>query len=194
MRALFLVLFLLPSALSAQKPSASLAVAPPQQIEVELRHAMVGDWAGVLEYRDYSESDTSTKRVQLPAWLNISSSGDTLTERFIYDDGPTKVVEETLTLAFNVAASTYQITSDKNRTESYRVEGYSALHAGLGSLIITGPTIDNNRPAETRIVLTVRRNLLTWTEENRAVATEPYIFRHSYTFTRATAPKVTRPQ
>ena len=132
---------------------------------------------------------TSTKRVQLPTWLNISAAGDTLTEHFIYDDGPTKVVDETLSLVLNVAASTYQITSDKSHTESYRVEGYSALHSGLGSLVITGPTIDNNRPAETRIVLTVRRNLLTWTEENRAVASEPYVFRHSYTFTRAQAPK-----
>jgi hypothetical protein len=81
-----------------------------------------------------------------------------------------------------------------NLMETYRVEGYSALHAGLGSLIITGPAIDSNRPAETRIVLTVRRNLVTWTEENRAVATEPYIFRHSYTFTRAHARKVAQSQ
>jgi hypothetical protein len=192
MRALLLVPFLFSCALVAQKPAASLAVAPPQQIEADLRRALIGDWTGVLEYRDYSEPATSTKRVQLPTWLNISASGDKLTEHLIYDDGPAKVVDETLTLVLNVAASTYQITSDKNRTETYRVEGYSALHAGLGSLIITGPAIDNNRPAETRIVLTVRRNLLTWTEENRAVATEPYIFRHGYTFTRAAAPKVTQ--
>jgi hypothetical protein len=194
MRALSLVPFVLPCALIAQKPPSSFAVAPPHQIESDLRHAMIGDWTGVLEYRDYSEPATSTKRVQLPTWLNISASGETLTEHFVYDDGPAKVVDETLTLVLNVVASTYQVTSDKNRTESYRVEGYSALHAGLGSLVITGPTIDNNRPAETRIVLTVRRNLLAWTEENRAVATEPYIFRHSYTFTRAQAPKVTQPR
>jgi hypothetical protein len=190
MRTLFFVTFVLPFALGAQNQQLGLAVAPPHQIESDLRQALIGDWTGLLEYRDYSEPATSTKRVQLPTWLSISASGHALTEHFIYDDGPAKVVYETLALVFDVAASSYQITSDSNRTESYRVEGYSALHAGLGSLIITGPTIDNNRPAETRIVLTVRRNLLTWTEENRAVATEPYIFRHSYTFTRAQAPKV----
>ena len=194
MRALLLIAFLLPCALIAQKPSVVLAVAPPQQIESELRKNLIGDWTGLLEYPDYSEPATSTKRVQLPTWLSISATGDTLTEHFIYDDGPTKVVDEKVSIVVNVTASTYQITSDKNHTESYRVEGYSALHAGLGSLIITGPTIDNHRPAETRIVLTLRRNLLTWTEENRAVATEPYIFRHSYTFTRAQAPKVTQPR
>jgi hypothetical protein len=183
-----LLAFLLTPLLHAQ----TLATDPPAKVQVDLTQALAGQWTGLLEYRDYSEPATSTKRVQLPTWLTITPSGDGLNEHFVYDDGPTKVVDETLRVALDVVGSRYTITNDHNVVEVYKVVGYDSLHAGRGSLVITGPTIDNGRPAETRITLTVRRNLLTWTEENRAVASEPFAFRHSYTFTRAQAPAVTQ--
>jgi hypothetical protein len=191
MRKLLLTLALsLPFALLAQT-APPLAVAPPAQIQADLRASLLGEWTGVLEYRDYSEPDTSTKRVQLPTWLSITSAGEALQQYFLYDDGPNKVVDEKLKIALDVAASTYVITNDHGRVETYHVTGYDGLHGGRGDLIITGPTIDNGRPAETRIVLTIRRNLLAWTEENRPTVTAPYVFRHRYVFTRAQAPKLT---
>jgi hypothetical protein len=190
MRKLLLVsVYMLPFGLAAQTP---LAAAPPAQIQTALTQALTGDWTGILEYRDYSEPETSTKRVQLPTWLHIAPSDGKLTWYFVYDDGPNKTVDETLHIALDVAAGTYAITNDHNRTEIYKVSGYTALSGGRGTLLILGPGTDNDKPVETRITLTVRRNLLQMIEENRPpTGTAPFVFRHSYTFTRATAPKVT---
>ena len=91
MRPLLLAAALLfPCALPAQ-------VAPPQT-QHDLNHALLGDWIGVLEYRDYSEPATSTKRVQLPTWLTIAPAGSSQTWHYLYDDGPSKTVEETDTI------------------------------------------------------------------------------------------------
>ena len=198
MRTLPLLAILLPCALFAQapQPSSKLASTPPAQIQSDLNAALLGNWTGFLEYRDYSQPDDSTERVQLPTWLTIASvpnaaDPNALTEHFIYDDGPTKVVDETVHLLFNVTDASYRVTSSSGRTEIYKVAGLDTLTHGRGSLIITGPTIDNGRPAETRILLTIRRNLIAWTEENRPTATAPYVFRHRYLFTRAQPPNVT---
>jgi hypothetical protein len=182
---LFAAVFVSP-ALSAQ----TTAIAMAQQTGTELQQAIAGSWTGVLEYRDYSEPATSTKRVKLPTWLTVTSAGDKLTFHYIYDDGPTKVVDETLTMSFDVAASTLTITNDKGHVEVYKIDGYSTLRSGRGDITLLGPTIDNDRPAESRITIGIRRNLLTWTEEVRPSSNIPFAFRHSYIFTRAEAPKL----
>ena len=144
--------FLTPCAIHAQTATAL------HQIQSDLQQALTGNWTGVLEYRDYSEPATSTKRVQLPTWLTIKPTGSSQTWHYLYDDGPNKLVEETDTLSFDPSASTY--------TES-----------------------DNGKPSETRITLTIRRNLLTILEETRpAGSSDPFAFRHSFCFTRATPP------
>lgn len=172
--------------LSAQ----TTAIAVTQQTASDLRQAMAGEWTGVLEYRDYSEPATSTKRIKLPTWLTVTPSSDKLTFHYIYDDGPTKTVDETLSISFDVAGSTLTITNDKGHDETYKVEGYNGLRSGHGDVTLLGPTIDNNRPAECRITIGIRRNLLTWTEEVRPTSEIPFAFRHSYVFTRAQAPKL----
>jgi hypothetical protein len=53
--------------------------------------ALTGEWAGYLEYRDYSEPPTSTKRVQLPMWLTVRSNAAGLSFHYIYDDGPPRL-------------------------------------------------------------------------------------------------------
>jgi hypothetical protein len=187
MRALILLgSLLLPVAVPAQTTAAAVSM----QTGNDLQAAMSGDWTGVLEYRDYSEPATSTKRVKLPTWLNVKSNPTGLTFHYIYDDGPNKVVDETLSISFDVAGSTLQITNDKGRVETYKVDGYSGLRSGRGDLIVLGPTVDNDRPAESRITIGVRRNLLTWVEEVRPTSAVPFAFRHSYTFTRAQAPSM----
>ena len=72
-----------------------------------LRQSLTGAWVGVLEYRDYSEPPTSTKRVDLPTWLSISDSGKSMTWKYTYDDGPNKVLEETDTVIFDPASKSY---------------------------------------------------------------------------------------
>jgi hypothetical protein len=187
MRALILFgSLLLPAVLHSQ----TTAVAVSQQTGVAVQQAMTGEWTGVLEYRDYSEPDTSAKRVKLPTWLTVKTNATGLTFHYIYDDGPNKVVDETLSISFDVSGSTLQITNDKGHVETYKVDGYDRLRDGRGDLIVLGPTIDNNRPAETRITIGIRRNLMTWTEEVRPTSAIPFAFRHSYVFTRAQAPKL----
>jgi len=184
-----LILFgalLLPLTLHSQMTAAAVA----QQTSTAVQQAMAGEWTGVLEYRDYSEPETSTKRVKLPTWLTVTPGNTGLTLHYIYDDGPNKVVDETLSISFDVSGSTLQITNDKGHIETYKVDGYDRLRDGRGDLVVLGPTIDNNRPAESRITIGVRRNLLTWTEEVRPTSSIPFAFRHSYVFTRAQAPGV----
>jgi hypothetical protein len=184
---LFVLALLFPRILLAQ----TTAIAAAQETGSELQHAMSGDWTGVLEYRDYSEPATSTKRVKLPTWLTVTDDADRLTFNYTYDDGPNKVVGETLIVSFDVAASNLEITNDHGHTEFYKVDGYSHLRDGRGDITLLGPTIDNSRPAESRITIGVRRNLITWVEEVRPTSDVPFAFRHSYVFTRAQAPKLT---
>lgn len=165
----------------------------PSQIQTDLRQALLGDWTGVLEYRDYSEPPTSTKRVQLPTWLSISSGGASLAEHFIYDDGPSKTVDSTTLLSLDTAAATYTEISAGKPAQVYKVVGYDALKSGKGELVLTGPGTENDKPTETRITLTIHRNLLSWTDETRPTgSTEPFAFRHRYTFTRSQSPATTK--
>jgi len=172
----------------------SAQTAPASQIQTDLRNALIGDWVGVLEYRDYSEPPTSTKRVDLPTWLSITANGPALSEHFIYDDGPAKTVDSTDTVTLDPAAGLYTETSAGKAAQVYKVTGYDKLKSGRGELVLSGAGTDNDKPAEIRMTLTIRRNLLTWTEETRpAGSSEAFAFRHAYRFTRAKAPTVTSP-
>lgn len=157
-----------------------------------LNAAMVGRWTGVLQYRDYSEPPSSPKRVQLPTWLTIETlPNGTQRWRYIYDDGPDKVLEEAELVAFDPKARTYVITA-KDRTATYDVSGFESIKNGRGELTITGKTSENGKPVDQRITLRVFRNLITVLDETRPAGTnESYAFRHSYTFTRADAPPKT---
>ncbi len=186
MRSLILVCtLLLPVALLAQPATDS------RQIHADLTKALVGDWTGVLEYRDYSEPATSTKRVQLPTWMSVTPSASGVIRRFIYDDGPTKTVQETDTLTFDIAATTFTQTDSGKPSQVQHVSGYDSLKAGRGDLVLTGTGTDNGKPTETRTTLTVDRNLVSWVLEVRpAGSAEPFSFRHRFTFTRANSPVI----
>ena len=172
-------------AMAAQTPPAQT----PSQTQADLRAALVGNWSGVLEYRDYSEPAGSTKRTVLPTWLAITADGPALRWHYIYDDGPTKTVEETDTVTFDVAHSGYTEGSKGMPPLLSTVSGYDTLRAGHGTLILTGSGTDNDKPAETRTTLTIRRNLIDILEEVRpAKSTGPFVFRHSLRFVRAAAP------
>jgi hypothetical protein len=176
MRALLLLsTLLLPCALTGQTPPPTT---PPStlQLKSDLRQALVGDWVGVLEYRDYSEPATSTKR-------------DAQLWHYIYDDGPTKVVEESDNVTFDPAASIYSESANGKPPQLFKVSGYDTLRSGRGQLILSGAGTDNDKPAETRVTITIRRNLLEILEETRpAASTEPFAFRHAFRFTRAKPP------
>ena len=178
--------------LSAQTmPSQSVS----PQTRSELRLALLGDWVGVLEYRDYSEPPTSAKRETLPTWLSIADAepGKSLKWRYIYDDGPTKVVEETDIVTFDPIASSYAESDNGKPAQVFKVTGYDTLRSGHGTLVLTGAGTDNNKPSETRVTMQINRNLISILEETRpAGASVDFVFRHAFRFTRAIAPKPDR--
>jgi hypothetical protein len=192
MRNLLLVLALLaPASLHAQ---ATAPLSPSASIQASLTHALVGDWTGVLEYRDYSEPPTSIKRVQLPTWLHIASVSNSLQWHYIYDDGPNKVLDETDAVIFDPSASTYSESTNGKPPSVYKVTGYESLKDGRGVLVLSGTGTDNDKPSETRVTITIRRNLLEILEETRPAGSDaPMAFRHAFRFTRAAAPVITAP-
>jgi hypothetical protein len=154
----------------------------------DLDRALTGRWVGTIEYRDYSEPATSTKRTKLPTWLTIEPEASGLRCRYTYDDGPTKVVADEETIRFDPAAATYTATSTEGKTvASYSVAGFAALRDGHGTLVMTGTGSENNAPAQVRTTLHIGRNILEIVEETGAPG-QPLVFRHAYTFVRAEPP------
>lgn len=176
----------------------SLQVAGPpadRGILHDLQSALEGEWTGVLEYRDYGESPTSTKRVKLPTWLSVSKEQESLRFRYIYDDGPAKTVFESDLVTIDTASFTWTITPDngkdaktpKGKPDVSTVAGLPALRSGRGTLVLTGAGIDNGQPAEIRTTFRIGRNILEVLRETRHPG-EDFKFRHSYTFVHAQPP------
>jgi hypothetical protein len=147
-------------------PLLSLAVQAPGETEVQ--QALLGSWTGTLEYRDYSEPATSTKRVNLPTWLTVQATGADLRLNYIYDDGPSKTVTETAVIHFE-ASDTAQ------------------LREGRGTIVITAPGKESDKPVQTKTTYRIGRNIFEILEET-APEGEPFAFRHAYTFVRSTPP------
>jgi hypothetical protein len=194
MRPLAVLLLLWTSVVHAQSTPAGA----PAQAQTSLTQALVGQWTGVLEYRDYSEPADSPKRVELPTWLTVTSRPDgSLGLMYTYDDGPGKILQEADTLKLDLGARSYAVTSSAGvdaKVQTFRLEGEDRLKDGRGTLMLVGPGLDNNKPVEIRTTWTVRRNLLSWLEEIRpAGSSEPFAFRHRYLFTRHDAPAPTTP-
>jgi len=171
----------------APSTSATAALVAPPTTASSLTAQFAGRWTGQLEYRDFQ----SDAQVSLPTWLTIRERPDhaSLELDYVYDDGPNKTVRERMILAFDRAASTARMTSDRDHTsEVYAVEGLDAFaKQGRGTLILTGPGTENDKPVQVRITLTLRRNLYTLRKETQH-AGEDFKFRDAYTFTRAEPP------
>ena len=154
----------------------------------DLQHALVGTWVGTLEYRDFSEPATSTKRVKLPTWLDVEPSGGDLRFHYVYDDGPSKTVEETSLIRIDPAH--YIVLDGAGKVESqYAIAGLDQLRSGRGVLTLTGKGTENDVPVEVRTTLRIGRNLLEITRET-AASGQSFTFRHAYTFVRAARPGV----
>ena len=154
-----------------------------------LNQNMTGEWVGQLEYRDFRTNE----RVYLPTWLTMTPGvdGTSVTLGYIHDDGPTKTVREESTLAISSASNTAKITSNRDHTsEAYAVSGLEEFaKLNRGTLILTGPGKENDKPVEVRITLTLRRNLFTLVKETKHTG-EDFKFRDGYTFTRKEAPQI----
>jgi hypothetical protein len=184
---LFVAAFVL--RLSAQGPD----TAPLPAAATETREALLGAWVGTLEYRDYSEPATSTKRVKLPTWLNVEPAGTDLRFRYVYDDGPAKTVKEVSLIGIDTTGELYTVSDSAGKVEDrYTIVGLAQLRSGHGTLILNGRGTENQVAVVVRTTLRIGRNILEITRETAAPG-EPFAFRHTYTFVRATEP-VDHPQ
>jgi hypothetical protein len=150
-----------------------------------LNQFMSGAWVGQLEYRDFQTNE----RVFLPTWLTMTptADGNGVTLSYVYDDGPTKTVREKSVLMF--AKGTATLGSDRDKTsDSYSVAGVEEFRKlNRGTLVLTGPGKENDKPVDVRITITLKRNLFTFEKETKAAGGE-FKFRDQYTFTRKSAP------
>ena len=179
MRALLLVL--LPAYLIAQTPAA-------EQAAKEIDAALVGTWAGTLEYRDYSEPPTSDKRVKLPTWLSVSHAGYNLRFDYVYDDGPSKTVKESSLVHIDKVSAVYTTIDLAGKPEDiYKIAGLDQLRSGRGVLTLTGVGTENGKPVEVRTTLRIGRSILEVMRETASTG-QPFTFRHSYTMVRSAAP------
>jgi len=180
------------TALPCRVVAQSVTAAPsPYPNITEIQHALVGSWVGILEYRDFSEPATSTKRVKLPTWLSIEPAGADLRFRYIYDDGPAKTVTENSLIRIDLATARYNVLDVTGKLEdSYAIDGLAQLRQGRGDLTLTGRSTENHVPVEVRMRLRIGRNILEITRET-AASGEPYTFRHAYTLVRAAPPTST---
>jgi hypothetical protein len=157
----------------------------------ELQQALVGSWAGTLEYRDFSEPAASTKRVKLPTWLRIESAGAGLRFSYVYDDGPAKTVTETSLVRIDPVAARYAVLDAAGKLESsYAIAGLAQLKQGRGSLTLTGPGTENQVAVDVRTTIRIGRNILEITRETAAPG-QTFTFRHAYTLVRAAPPTTT---
>ncbi|WP_353070067.1 hypothetical protein RBB75_07600 [Tunturibacter empetritectus] len=158
-----------------------------QAPQKDLNANFVGKWVGQLEYRDFQ----SNAQVFLPTWLIITETTDqkALQFNYVYDDGPSKTVRELMIVTLDPVVSKITFTSDRDKSsDTYTLQGLDDFSkTGRGTLILSGPGKENDKPVDVRITLTLRRNLYTYRKETRRQG-EDFKFRDAYTFTRAEPP------
>jgi hypothetical protein len=156
-----------------------------------------GEWTGQLEYRDYSTDE----RVFLPTWLTMEpGAGGGVRLKYVYDDGPAKVVREELLLTLDAAGKTATVSSGASAADVYSVSGFEHCGTlgcgtlgcgtlGCGMLTLTGKGMENDKPVDVKIEVTLGRNLFTWVKSTRATGTgDAFRFRDGYRMTRAAPP------
>ena len=178
------------SSMAAQK--SSLPSAPDAdpaliagQVAGQLYSALLGHWAGMLEYRKFP----SEKRLLLPAWLDVTEAADgkSLTMRYTFDDGTNDVIRETQRVT---VSPTLRIWTEKpvaQPEDVYKVDGLEKLKDGRGTLVLTNDVVEGLGKVEARTTVTIASNIFIMEQEARAPGQE-FSFRHVYRFTRAEEP------
>ena len=147
----------------------------------------IGEWTGVLEYRDFQSDD----RVKLPTWLTVQASPDgaSLDFAYTYDDGPNKIVKEISRVTVDSQTRTFTFTSDRdNSRDVYQLSGIESFAAaGRGTLQLTGSGSENGKKVDVRITIKLGRNSYTYQKETRLAGAD-FLFRDGYTLVRRNPP------
>ncbi len=144
--------------------------------------AFVGSWVGTLEYRDYSDDSREKLGTLLRIYRPKGSSSWVF--RYVYDDGPKKVLQESQTVTLDWTHHKYVSTSEDGKDiDTYDVDGSNLKPDGTGTIVLRGKGTENRLPVEIRQTLTISDNHLDILRESQIKGQE-FKFRHRYSFTR----------
>jgi hypothetical protein len=165
--------------LQAQTPGAS----SPSINSAHVYQACAGQWAGMLEYRDFQ----SNERVSLPTNLEavMAPDGTSLRLTYTYDDGPGKIVRESSTLVIDAEKRTVTITSDPAKSsERLAISNIDEVaRTKRLTMVLSGAGEENHNKVDVRSTLSCSPNSLSWLRETRSPG-QDFAFRDKYSFTR----------
>ncbi len=171
----------------------------PPPVPFQLNSHFSGSWTGTLEYRDYSAKSPDAPHTKLPTTLSMrpSPDGRAVNLDYTYDDGPDKtsatpgarkIVHEREILSFT--ENTANLTGTSNaQNQIFTVAGLQPFaKTGYGTLVMTGPGKENDKPVDLRVTITLAPASLVWLKESRSMnaAGTPegdFVFRDQYNFT-----------
>jgi hypothetical protein len=158
----------------------AIAVATAQPTS-SFQEALVGNWSGTLEYRDYR----SDRRVTLPTKL-VVESGDSgrLTFGYTYDDGPGKTVKSQERVSVDRERGTYRVQNqDGTYDATFEAPGLAVFGTASPTIVLAGKGDENGAPVDLRITLTVTASSFTMLRESRTAGGE-WLFRNQYRLSR----------
>lgn len=142
--------------------------------------AISGSWVGTLEYRDFS--DNSRQKIGTLLRVYQSKGESNWIFRYVYDDGPHKVIQESETVAIDLGAHTYVVTSeDGKETNPYSIGSSTLSTDGTGTLVLAGLVTENKESVDVRTTVRISANHLDFLRETRLKG-QPFKFRHEYSF------------
>lgn len=166
--------------LSLALASSSPAADPAEQFRAAL-DTLEGDWAGVLEYRDYR----SNRRIAIPHSRTVTVAPDASyvqTALSFTDPGYRVYRAELMTLDGADIHMAYASGGSIQTSEARLIE-FEAGNEGW-TAVLYGDTIDNGAPAQARYRFHVSDTTLEIEQAVRTSAGDEFLFRNGVTLTR----------
>ena len=161
--------------------SIAILVVANAQVTPSTPPAFVGSWIGTLTYRDYS--DNSLQKLGTLVRIYKEKGEDTLVFRYVYDDGPKKVLQESETVQIDWAKKKYIVTSDEGKQiNSYDLKT-RLKPDGTGELSLTGKGTENNVEVDVLTTIKIKTNQFKILRQTRPKGAN-FAFRHEFSFSR----------
>ncbi len=158
-----------------------------ERAPLDIESLMIGSWVGTLEYRDFS--DNSRERLGTLLRIFRDKSSGRLVLRYVYDDGPTKVVQDRDEVTVDAASGKYTVFDSTGKpNDMYSFSPPVAWNSkGKNSIVLSGRGTENGSAVEIRQTLKIEPDKLEILRESR-LAGQPFAFRHEYRFNRVSRP------
>jgi hypothetical protein len=165
-------------ALALFSPLLAFGVAPPTLDPAPLYEAWLGSWSGALEYRNYQPPH---QRVALPTTLEVAraTDGAALILRFVYDDGPGKVVKSTERLTLDGIARRLTWVDEGKTPKAGEIFSLSEASSAGDRLVFLGEAMDDNKRSSIRYTFTTTGRSWRILKETTSDGPE-FAFRHEY--------------